>query len=96
MSESPSENPTHDSHLMRTDANGRRHPVVPLQATSGGKNKRSVIPEHSLAPFTVEPGSPCSRLISLLPEAVVDEIMKEAAQGPAAMATAGRVNQWRL
>jgi hypothetical protein len=96
MSESPGENPTHDPHLVRTDANGRRHYRMPLQASSGGKNKRSVIAERSLAPFTVEPGSPWSRLISLLPEAVVDEIMKEAAQGPAAMATAGRVNQWRL
>ena len=37
--------------------------------------------EFSLAPFSLESGSPWTRLIDLLVDAVVDEMMREAAGG---------------
>src|ERR1035441_3688210 len=80
MSESPGESPTKDPYFVKTDPDGRRHYRVPLPASGRGKNKRYVIAEYSLAPFSLEPSSPWSGLINLLAEAVVYEMMKEAAQ----------------
>jgi hypothetical protein len=78
MSESPSDVPIPDPYLVTTDADGRRHYRVPIPASGRGKEKSYLIAESSLAPFSLEPGSPWSRLIGLIADAVVREMMAEA------------------
>jgi hypothetical protein len=81
MIEYPNDDPTPNPCVAKTDADGRRHFRVPIPASDRGKTKAYVIAEFSLALFSLEPGSPWSRLIDLIADAVAREIMEEAA-GP--------------
>jgi hypothetical protein len=78
MKHAAADAPTDDPHLVGTDADGRRHLRVPIPASGRGKEKSYLIAEFSLAPYSLEPDSPWSRLIDLIVDAVVMEMMEEA------------------
>ena len=55
-------------------------------ACNKARKSRVVVAEFSVAPFSLEPGSPWLGLIEMLAEAVVDEMMKEGRQRTVAAA----------